>query len=168
MRPLAFVLLALPGCDLDKDEDKNYRRTPDGYLVWTVGAWHGQDLAVVYDNFDYAVKRAALELERDNGVPYASTINWAHQIKYQLHDHLFFTYKGRFFHGLYWPRHEPEIWAAYWNYSSSMDPADIPADAPEWTVYQGTDTGTWYWGVYDPALMVPVVKHELGWGLGVN
>ena len=172
MRILALVVLLVPwpllgmGC-LDRDDEPTYALTPDGFAVRGIGVWNS-DWEQAKADFDTAVKRAALELEQTEGIPYDSVISWAHSLKYELHDHLFFRWQDGLYTGLYWPTREPGVWIAYWNYSSSMDPVDIPVDAPAWTVYQGAVTGLWYWGVYDPARMYPALAHELAWGFGIS
>ena len=173
-----FLLLLLTGC-LDRDDkEERFERTPNDHKV----QWHdrgaiGTNYATknqVFAEFDVAVERASLELERA-GYGYTAdqwkTFAKAHS--FYLHDHLWFWYE----HQTGWYQvtgfHEDtvsvglRIGLAYWSYGTSPDPADIPADAPPWTVYQGTTTGNWYWGLKDGP-RYPTMAHELANHVGIS
>ena len=168
---LATILLAaLPvtgGC-LDRDDGEHYARTPDGFRVKGRGTWHG-NVPQSYIDFDTAVKRAALELEQTEGIAQANVIAWAHTCVYELHDRIFFATQAGLATGAYWPRSQPEIYLAYWPYGTAPDEATAQALASEpWTVYQGTTTGTWYYGIEDRVNMYPALAHELAHGFGIH
>lgn len=159
----------LAGCG-DDDDEPRYDRTPGGFLVQWIdrGAistgWTTK--AALYAEFDVAMERVGRELLRDHGVDPATTRIYALGILYILHDHVFFWTSAGPATGAYWPYRTPEIAVAYWPYGSDPDPANVPATAPAWTVYQGTSTGTWYWGIYDPANMYAALGYEVGHRFG--
>ena len=171
MRASAAALLiafCVVGC-LDRDDPDKYALTPDGYRVrWYDQGSVSSGLATMdqrFAEFDAAMISVRAYFQTTYGFDPESG---AKEHGFWLHDNLWFWYEGYRTTGYHYDFTDPpQIGVAFWSYGSSMDPADIPAGAQPWTVYQGTTTGLWYWGIDNPANRYPALAHELEhhWGL---